>query len=171
MINLFKKRKKEPDDKNELSQLDRDKAYTELIKLHQAHSEYNFSFKLIFQYVFAILAVVLILVLTAAIILFVIFFKKFSLQGAEAVGTLISSFVAYTGSLIGILYIVLNYIFNKDDSKANNDLVSSVLTHDNNMSVCSPESAPSLKKDLDELSESICAEKNDNSPVEKENKK
>lgn len=110
--------------------LERDENYSRLIDVHVNNTEQNFRFKIIFQYCFAGLAFVIIVALTVLLILFVKNFKSLEFTESETIAAIVSGFSTYAASIVGILLIVLNYVFNKNDFESNNKIISAVLGHD-----------------------------------------
>lgn len=136
--------KKEMQEHNErpLPTLERDFNYSRLIDIHVDNTEKNFKFKIIFQYAFAGLAFAIIIALTILLIVFVNNFKTLEFSESETITALISGFSGYAASIVGILLVVLNYIFNKNDSESNNKIISAVLGHDEYKNKNSEESKP-----------------------------
>lgn len=122
-----KKEKKEP----KMPALERDIEYAKLVNIHVSNTRKNLNFKIIFQYLFSLLLFLLIPTLTVLLALFVINVKNFGFKDDEVVVSLIASFSSYAISLIGILVIILNYIFNKNDFDSNNKIMAKVLAHEN----------------------------------------
>lgn len=137
--------------------LERDLDYSNLVKLIFHHTKRNLNMKFGFQIAFGSVALLLVGALTA---LLVVFFCNIHAITQDTVGVIVAvvtGCATYFASLVGVLAIVLNYMFNKNETAENYQILKEIIRHDETK-LESGESGNSLETEMDSYLDDIMEE-------------